>query len=100
MTMINFRRTGGTIGREIAFDVDLGRLPGDEAQRLHGLLTEANFFEVPTVNNLMARPDEYEYTITVIAGNSMHTVHVTDTQMPDSLHPLVKELTEIAKTAT
>ncbi len=100
MTMINFKRTGGTMGREITLDVDLGTLPGDEAQRLHGMLTDCNFFEIPTAENLMARPDEYEYTITVTAGNSMHTVHVTDTNIPESLRPLIEELTEIARAAT
>jgi emfourin len=88
------------MGREISMDVDLARIPGPEAQRLDGLLTESNFFEIPTVNNLMAGPDEHEYTITVIAGNSLHAVHVTDTAMPESLRPLVEELTELAKAET
>ncbi len=88
------------MGREISLDVDLGQIPGDEAQRLHGMLTTSNFFEIPEVDNLMARPDEYEYTITVVAANSMHTVHVADTAMPDSLRPLIEELTELAKAET
>lgn len=100
MTMINFRRTGGTMGREISMDMDLAKIPGSEAQRLDGLLTGSNFFEIPTVNDLMARPDEYEYAITVVAGNSMHSVHVTDTSMPESLRPLVEELTQLAKAST
>lgn len=100
MTMINFRRTGGTIGREMSMDLDLGSIPGPAAQRLHGLLTESNFFEVPDVSNLRSSPDEYEYTITVIAGNSIRTVHVTDTSMPESLRPLVEGLTELAKAIT
>ncbi len=100
MTMINFRRAGGTVGREITLDTDLDSLPGPAAQRLEGLLTESNFFEIPTANNLMTRPDEYEYTISVTAGNSMHTVRVTDTTMPDSLRPLVEELVELARAAT
>ncbi len=88
------------MGREITLDADLGTLPGDEAQRLHGMLTDSNFFEIPVTENLTARPDEYEYTLTVIAGNSMHTVHVTDTNMPESLRPLIEELTELARAAT
>ncbi len=100
MTMINFRRAGGTVGREITLDTDLDSLPGPAAQRLEGLLTESNFFEIPTANNLMTRPDEYEYTISVTAGNSMHTVRVTDTTMPESLHPLIEELVELARAAT
>jgi hypothetical protein len=100
MTMINFRRTGGAMGKEMAMDVDLGSIPGPAAQRLHGLLTESSFFEIPVVNSLIAGPDEYEYIITVIAGNSMHTIHVTDTAMPESLRPLIEELTELAEATT
>lgn len=88
------------MGREINLDVDLGSIPGEEAQRLHGMLTDSNFFDVPDIGNLMAGPDEYEYAITVVAGNSIHTVHVTDTAMPESLRPLVEELTEIARAET
>jgi hypothetical protein len=49
------------------------------------------------VSDLRTGPDEYEYVITVVAGNSIHTVHVSDTSMPESLRPLVEDLTEIAK---
>jgi hypothetical protein len=99
MTMINFKRMGGSSGQETSMSFDLGSMPGGAAQRLHGLLTESNFFDVPTVNNLMTRPDEYEYVITVVAGNSIHTVHVSDTTMPQSLRPLVEELTELTEAA-
>ena len=100
MTMINFRRSGGTMGSEMAMDLDLGSMPGDAAQRLHGLLTTANFFDIPTVTDLRAGPDEHEYMITVVAGNSLHTVHVTDTSMPRTLRPLIEELTQLAESAT
>lgn len=99
MTMINFKRTGGTLGREIAMNLDLASMPGSVAQRLHGLLTESNFFDVPLVHDLHTAPDEYQYDITVVAGNSIHTIHVSDTSMPHSLRPLVGELTELAETA-
>lgn len=88
------------MGREMSTDFDLGSMPGSAAQRLHGLLSESNFFDIPTVNDLRASPDEYQYDITVVAGNSIHTIHVSDTSMPESLRPLVEELTELAETAT
>jgi len=100
MTMINFKRTGGVMGRELAMDFDLNSMPASEARRLHNLLNESRFFEVPVVNDLRAGPDEYEYMITVIAGNSIHTVHVSETSMPQSLRPLIEDLTEIAKAIT
>jgi len=100
MTMINFKRTGGTLGRETEVDIDLNRLPANESQRVHNLINESNFFEIPVLGTpLSTAPDEFEYTITVVAGNSMHTVRVSDTAMPRALRPLIEELTEIAKAA-
>jgi len=78
-------------------DFDLGSIPASISQRLDNLLNESNFFEIPVVNNLRAGPDEYEYTITVVAGNALHTVHASDTSMPKHLRPLVEELTELAR---
>jgi len=98
MTMINFKRNGGTIGRETEIDIDLNRLPASESQRIHNLITESKFFEIPVLGTPLATaPDEFEYTVTVVAGNSMHTVRVSDTAMPRGLRPLIDELTEIAK---
>jgi emfourin len=98
--MINFKRTGGNMGKELTMDFDLNNMPASEAQRLHNMLNESKFFEVPVVNDLRASPDEYEYVITVVAGNSIHMVHISDTSMPQSLRPLVEDLTELAKTTT
>jgi hypothetical protein len=88
------------MGKEVAMDFDLSSLPASMAQRLHNLINETNFFEIPIVNDLHAGPDEYEYVITVVAGNTVHTVHATDSSMPKSLPPLIDELTELAKTTT
>jgi len=88
------------MGKELTMDFDLNNMPASEAQRLHNMLNESKFFEVPVINDLRASPDEYEYVITVVAGNSIHTVHVSDTSMPQSLRPLVEDLTEIAKATT
>ena len=84
---------------EMAMDFDLDSMPGSVARRLQSLLTDSNFFEVPVVNDLRTAPDEYQYDITVVAGNSIHTIHVSDTSMPQSIRPLVEELTELAETA-
>lgn len=99
MTMINFKRTGGS-DREMTMDFDLGSIPDAAAQRLQNLLTQSNFFDIPTVNDLLVGPDEHAYTITVVAGNSLHTVHASDSSMPRSLRPFIEELTELAKATT
>jgi hypothetical protein len=100
MTMINFKKTGGSMGRETTMNFDLSTMPASVERRLQSLLTASNFFEVPVVDDLMAGPDEYQYDITVVAGNSIHTVHVSDSTMPQSLRPLVEELTDLAETTT
>jgi hypothetical protein len=100
MTMIHFKRTGGAMDKEMSMDFDLSSMPGSMVQRLQSLLTDSDFFDVPDVHDLRAAPDEYQYEITVIAGNSIHTVHVTDTSMPQHMRPLVEGLTELAETTT
>ena len=86
------------MGREMTMNFDLATMPGSVAQRLDNLLTSSNFFEVPVVNDLITSPDEYQYDITVVAGNSIHTIHLSDTSMPDSLRPLIEELTDLIET--
>ena len=97
MTRINFRRTGGFTGRELNTDIDLNELPDAESQELMNLITETNFFRIP--QNLIATsiPDEYEYTVTVEAGNTHHTIHTSDASAPDSLRPLLSKLTSLAR---
>ena len=97
MTMINYRRTGGSSLDEISLDLDLGSLSASAAQRIERLLEGSNFFEIPLVHDLRAGPDEHEYTVTVVAGNDLHTVHASDSSMPRSLRPLIEELTDLAR---
>lgn len=99
MTTINYKRTGGTMGQEMAIDFNLNEMPDDVSQRLHNLILESDFFNTPVENAAMSRPDEYEYIVTIDAGNSMHTVRATDTSIPESLRPLIEDLTELAKTS-
>lgn len=93
MTTIKFQRSGGVVGNEIHLDLDLNTLPDDEAQHLIRLISDADFFKIPENLGAQATTDEFQYVITVQAGKSNHTVHVTDTTMPLNLIPLVKELT-------
>jgi hypothetical protein len=97
MTKINFKRTGGFMGREMESDIDLNQMPDDESQDLQRLILETNFFNIP--QNLIepSMHDEYEYTVTVDAGNSHHTVHTSDSSAPESLRPLLEKLSTLAK---
>jgi len=99
MTTISFKRTGGAMGHEIAVDFDLNEMPANISQHLQNLITESNFFATPVLNEALSKPDEFEYTVTIDAGNSKHTIRTTDTSMPESLRPLIEDLTVLAKTA-
>src|SRR5262245_47688574 len=93
MTTITFDRSGGAVGKDLHLDVDLNNLPEDESQLLQKLISEADFFEIPVQPSPQFMPDEFKYTITIRAGQSMHTVHTSDSTIPKDLLPLVKELT-------
>ena len=97
MIKINYRRSGGVLGQEIERDIDLNQLPDTEAQELMQLITETNFFKIPQNLIEQAAPDEYEYTVTVEAGNTNHTVHASDATAPESLRPLLEKLSRLAK---
>ena len=97
MTKITYKRTGGVMGREIESKIDLNELPGDEAQEIQRLLLETNFYNIPQNLIETSGQDEYEYTVTVDAGNSHHTIHTSDSSAPESLRPLLEKLSALAK---
>ena len=96
MTTISYKRTGGTLSQDLAANFDLNSMPAGDAERLHNLLNESNFFDIPVVDAVPSKPDEFAYIITVVSGNSIHTVSATDNLMPRSLRPLIQDLTELA----
>jgi len=97
VTKIYFKKTGGFMGREVESDIDLNEMPDNEAQDIQRMIMDANFFSTP--QNLIdaSKHDEYEYTVTVDAGNSHHTVHTSDSSAPESLRPLLERLSTLAK---
>ena len=96
MTKIKFERSGGLLGQDIHLDLDLDTLPSSEALSLLHQIQQSNFFRLP--ENLVApsTPDEFVYTIIVEAGSKRHRVRTTDTGAPESLRPLLNELSTLA----
>jgi hypothetical protein len=97
VTRIHFHRAGGVLGREIDAEIDLNEIPADEAQQLMQLIAGANFFKIPQNMIAQAMDDEYEYTVTVEAGNTSHTIHTCDSNAPQSLRPLLEKLSLLAR---
>ena len=84
------------MGREVDTVIDLNEIPDNESQELMRMITETNFFNIP--QNLIehATPDEYEYTVTVEAGNSLHTIHTSDSKASETLRKLLETLSRLA----
>ena len=95
MTQIHFERNGGLLGDNINLDLDLDKMPEGQSQGLHQLILDADFYNIPENLNGTTTPDEFQYLITVRAGQSEHTVHTTTTTIPTALSPLVAELSVI-----
>jgi hypothetical protein len=99
MAKITFQRSGGFVGSGTRFELNLKNLPISAVRNITRLVEEAQFFDLP--ENLIRnfKPDEYQYTITVDAGITNHTVHTNDSAMPSSLRPLVRELSLLSNTS-
>lgn len=97
MRRILFERSGGFIGRKVSLNIDMDDLPKEQADALRELLDEADFFDLPGDLRRQPAPDEFSYSITVESEQRQHTVHVSDTSMPDDLRPLLKELNKFLR---
>jgi len=96
---IQFEQTGGFMGRTVNLDLDLDELPADEAGQIRQLIEEADFINLHEDLSVRPMPDAYSYRITVDTGTLTHTVRVGDPDTPDSLRPLIQELSRRARTA-
>jgi hypothetical protein len=93
MTTVTFERSGGIVGNAIDMNLQLESLPEGETERLQKLIDDADFFNIPANIGLAANHDEFLYKISVEDGDKFHSVRTTDTSMPKTLLPLVRELT-------
>ncbi len=97
--IIKFERSGGFMGRNTSLTLDVGELPSNQAEKIRHLLEDANFVMLKEELVSHPMPDEFNYTITVETDDLHHTVHTSDSSAPDSLRPLIHELTERARRA-
>ena len=93
MTNITFERSGGLTGHEIHLNLDLDSISDSDANLLMKLVEKADFYNIPSNLGLTSSPDEFQYKIAVDNGREYHSVRTTETTMPRSLSPLVRELT-------
>jgi hypothetical protein len=94
---IAFERTGGLMGHPVSLNLDLDEIPADQSATLKRFVDESDFFELSDAPKKTSRLDEFSYTITITTGTLQHTIRISDSSAPESLRPLLKELSTYAK---
>jgi len=94
---IMFERTGGFAGLKLKASFEADSLPPREARRLHKLLHDSRFFELPLrLESPASRPDHFLYRVTVEKENCVHSVLASEDAIPGGLRPLLDWLTAAA----
>jgi len=95
MMKISFKRTGADHETDIQLGVDL--LPAGQSRKFLRMIEAADFFKLPEDLGTAAMLDEPQYFITIDAGEGRrHTVRVNDGAVPESMRPLIVELSRLA----
>ena len=97
MKKIIFERSGGFMGRKVSLALDLDELEPDQSQAILQMLEEADFFNMPEELLPQEMSDTFLYSISVKIKRQMHSVRFSDMTVPDTLRPLVEDLSEMAR---
>ena len=93
---IEFRRSGGFAGLSVQLALESAELPAAEREALEALIARARFFELPP-RTARARPDAFQYDLTIENAGRRHAVCVHDPVEPEALRPLLERLTALAR---
>ncbi len=95
---IHFERTGGFAGLKLKASLNADSLTPQQERRLRKLLQESRFFELPLrMDAPVARPDRFQYRLTVENENCVHTVQANEDAVPPEMRPLLDWLTATAR---
>jgi hypothetical protein len=97
---ISYRRTGGFAGMVMSFNIGTEALPTEEGQALQDLVAAADFFDLPArITSQEPGADQFQYRVTVEAGQRQHTVEVGEAAVPENLWPLLDKLRALSRSA-
>ena len=95
---IHFERTGGFAGMTTTTTVDTETLSAEAAQELQEMVTAAGFFDLPAqMTSETPGADQFHYALTVESEGRRHTVEGSDAALPETLQPLLRRLTRLAR---
>lgn len=93
---ISFERSGGFAGMVMATELDTANLSAEATKHLQTLVEAADFFRLPATI-AAAKPDRFQYQITVTDAGKQHSISVDESVMPGTLRPLVDWLINLTR---
>jgi len=97
---VSFKRSGGFAGITMKRAVDEKDLAPDEVQKLHQLVEEADFFNLPDkIIPRSPQPDRFQFELSLEKSGRRHKVTVSEEALPEKLIPLIKWLVEKVRQA-
>jgi hypothetical protein len=97
MMHITVERSGGIMGRTVSLHLDLDEMPADQAETLKRLVDDSDFFYLSDAPKTTSRLDEFNYAITITNKTIRHTMRISDSSAPETLRPLLQELSKYFK---
>jgi hypothetical protein len=97
---IDFERRGGFTAVPLRTSVDTAALPPDEAHQFEQLVEDANVFSLASQTPQAGGADQFQYNLTVSQGATQHAISLGESQVPESLRPLLVRLTALARRTT
>jgi Emfourin len=97
---IQMERSGGFTGILFRSSIDTDLLDPKERKALLELVESARFFDLPArFPAVKAGADRFNYKLTIEAKDQSHTVEFNEANIPESLSPLVKQVTLLGRRA-
>jgi hypothetical protein len=96
---IEFERSGGFAGMQLAVSVDTRDLAPRDAELLESAVEAAGFSQLPR-RLVSAAPgaDRFQYNLLVEEGGRRHEVQAGEAAIPDALRPLIEHMSKLART--
>jgi hypothetical protein len=93
---IDYRRTGGFAGIEIAADLAADQLPPPMAELAARLLTDPAL-GAPVRSAVPGGADHFGYQLRLTDGSRQHTFQWTDFTVPNLVRPLLSAANQVAR---
>lgn len=95
---IFFERSGGFTGISTTVEIDSKTLPPEEAEKLEEMIKDSGFFmEIKEDSIPEARPDQFQYKITIEYEGKRQTRELKESTIPGSFRPLINYLSRKAR---